>query len=141
MDLSELVQPLLACLQDKVSATRQAAEKVMTFVVHQVGFNAVKAEISNLPKAVQLQLTPIIEKCREHSHGAGRQDAAAMDEDVPEQKVPMKAAKPVAGASRKAGPTSSIRASSSAENNVDESRDIKKLNLKKVSGDEDGSER
>ncbi|KAI8588296.1 armadillo-type protein [Geranomyces variabilis] len=77
-DLSPMVQPVLACLQDKTVEARKGAQTVLPFVVSQVGFETVRDRCADLFKGAALaSVTPFLDALRPAKGAAPAPSAVA----------------------------------------------------------------
>ncbi|KAJ3170087.1 Microtubule-associated protein, microtubule dynamics during spindle orientation [Geranomyces variabilis] len=77
-DLSPMVQPVLACLQDKTVEARKGAQTVLPFVVNQVGFETVRDRCADLFKGAALaSVTPFLDALRPAKGAAPAPSAGA----------------------------------------------------------------
>ncbi|KAJ3162133.1 Microtubule-associated protein, microtubule dynamics during spindle orientation [Geranomyces michiganensis] len=77
-DLTPMVQPVLACLQDKTLEARKGAQTVLPFVVSQVGFETVREKCGDLFKGAALaSVTPFLDTLRPAKGAAAAPPAGA----------------------------------------------------------------
>ena len=88
IDLSPLVKPLIACLEDKSAEVRHAAEAVLKEVAPVVGVDAIKKQCSDLKPASKMAIAPILESLRT---AVAEAKAAPKEEEPQQQPVKTKA--------------------------------------------------
>lgn len=82
-DLSNLVDPCLVCLRDRVAEVRHLADLALEQVVRSVGLNVIEGKLLSLTKSARLQLESTLEKYRGGHLSAQRESANISKSSTP----------------------------------------------------------